>query len=109
MALRFTVLPSFQSRGLDVTLPSALTGPSLFVAGHLFLGCAQYAAGSKKVSLPALSDETFEMSGVHVIRTNHVGEAIESLSPPTLKGDRIEIRLKHPPARFYQIVDSFFD
>jgi hypothetical protein len=48
------------------------------VAGPPVLGCDQYAAGSKKVRFPALSNEIFEMSGVNMIRPNHGGEAIES-------------------------------
>ena len=107
MALRFMEPPIFSVRGTDVTLPLALAGSSLFVAGHLFFGCAQYAAGSKKVRFPALSNEIFEMSGVNMIRPNHGGEAIESPSPPALKGNWIKIRVKHTPACFYQIVDSF--
>ena len=85
----------------DFRLPLALAGSSLFVAGHLFFGCAQYAAGGKEVLFPALSNEIFEMSRVNMIRPNHGGEAIESLSPPALKGNRIKIRVKHTPACFY--------
>jgi hypothetical protein len=89
------------------TAPLALTGHRL-LQDRLFFGCDQYAAGSKKVRFPALSNEIFEMSGVNMIRPNQGGEAIESPSPPALKGDRIKIRVKDPPARFYQIVDSLF-
>ncbi len=60
----------------------------------------------KKVRLPALSNEFFEMSGVNMIRPTHGGEAIESPSPPALKGNWIKIRVKHNPACFDQIVDS---
>jgi hypothetical protein len=52
-------------RDTDLTLPLALACSSFFIAGHLFFGCAQYAAGSKKVSLSALSNEIFEVSGLH--------------------------------------------
>jgi hypothetical protein len=76
------------------------------VAGRLFFGCAQYAAGRKNVRFLSLSNEIFEMSGVNMIRPNQGGEAIESPSPPALKGNWIKIRVKHTPACFYQIVDS---
>jgi hypothetical protein len=89
-------------------LPLALTGHRL-LQDRLFFGCDQYAAGGKKVRFPALSNEIFEMSGVNMIRPEHGVEAIESASPPELKGIRIKIRLKHTPACFYQIVDSLFD
>jgi hypothetical protein len=79
------------------------------VVSHLLLGCAQYACGSKKVRFPALSNEIFEMAGVSMLRPNQDGEAIESTSPPALKGNWIKIRVKHTPACFYQIVDSLFD
>ena len=79
------------------------------VAERLFFGCAQYAVGSKKVRFPALLNEIFEMSGVNMILPNHGGEAIESPSPPELKGNWIKIRVKHTPPCFYQIVDSLFD
>jgi len=102
-------LPILSVRATDVTLPLALAGSSLFVAGHLFFGGAQYAAGSNKVLFPALSNEIFEVSGVNMIRPTHGGEAIESPSPPALKGNWIKIRVKHTPACFYQIVDSLFD
>src|SRR5271157_4321535 len=110
MTLRFMKPLIFSVRGTDVTLTLALTGPSLFVAaGGLLLGCAQYAAGSKKVRFPAVSNEIFEVFGVHMIRPNHGGEAIESLSPPALKGNWIKIRVKHTPACFYQFFDSPVD
>jgi hypothetical protein len=72
------IFPPWQGRNNFNRSPLALAGSSLFVAGHLFLGCAQYAAGSKKVRFPALSNEIFEVSGVNMIRPNHGGEAIES-------------------------------
>ena len=97
--------PIFSVRGEDFRLPLALAGSSSSYAGHLFFGCAQYAAGSKKVCLPAFSNEIFEMSGVNMIRPNQGGEAIEGPSPPALKGNWIKIRVKHTPACFYQIVD----
>jgi hypothetical protein len=110
MAVRFMEVPiSSVRRTPDFRLPLALAGSSLFVAGHLFFGCAQYAARSKKVCLPALSNEIFEVSGVHMIRPNQGGEAIESPSPPALKGNWIKTRVKHTPPCFYQIVDSPVD
>src|SRR5437763_1891243 len=111
MALRFygaSDFPPWQGRNNFNRSPLALAGSSLFVVGHLFLGCAQYAAGSKKVRFPALSNEIFEMSDVNMIRPTQSSEEIESPSPPALKSDRIKIRVKDPPARFYQIVDSLF-
>jgi hypothetical protein len=101
--------PIFSVRGTGATAPLGLAGSSVSAAGHLFFGCAQYAAGKKKVRFPFLSNETFEMSGVNMIRPNHGGEAIESPSPPALKGNWIKIRVKHTPACFYQIVDPVFD
>jgi hypothetical protein len=56
-----------------------------------------------------LLNQIFEVPGVHMIRPNHSGEAIESTSPPAQKGNWIKIRVKHTPACFYQIVDSLFD
>jgi hypothetical protein len=79
------------------------------VAGRLLFGRAQYAAGSKKVRFPALSNEICEMSEVNMFRPKHGCEAIESSSPPALKGNWIKIRVKHTPACFYQIVDSPVD
>jgi hypothetical protein len=79
------------------------------VARHLYFGCAQYAAGNEKVRFPFLSNETFELSGVHMIRPNRSGEALESPSPPALKGNLIKIRVNHTPTCFYQIVDSPLD
>ena len=107
MALRFMERSSF-SRGdrRHVAIGSDRSQP---VAERLFFGCAQYAVGSKKVRFPALLNEIFEMSGVNMIRPNHGGEAIESPSPPELKGNWIKIRVKHTPPCFYQIVDSLFD
>jgi hypothetical protein len=90
-------------------LPLALACSSLCVAGHLFFYCTQYAAGSKEVCFPALPNEILELSGLHMIRANHCSEAIESLSPPVVKGDRIKVGVKHNPAGFYQIVDCPLD
>jgi hypothetical protein len=90
----------------DFRLPLALAGSGQFGSGHLFFGCAQYAAGSNKARFPALSNEILEVSGVNMIRPNQGGEAIESPSPPALKGNWIKIRVKHTPACFYQFVDS---
>jgi hypothetical protein len=100
--------PIFLVRATDVHVAIGCA-PSQPVTSLLFFGCAQYAAGSKKVCLPALSNEIFEVSGVHMIRPNQGGEAIESPSPPALKGNWIKTRVKHSPACFYQIVDSLFD
>ena len=74
--------PIFLSQGDRLHVAIGFDRFQPFVAGHLFFGCAQYAAGSKKVRFPALSNEIFEMSGVNMIRPNHGGEAIESPSPP---------------------------
>lgn len=93
----------------DFRLPLALAGSSLFVAGHLFFGCAQYAAGNKKVRFPFLSNKTFKISHVDMIRPNHGGEAIESPEPPLMESDGVEVGVKDTPPRFYQIVDSRVD
>jgi hypothetical protein len=79
------------------------------VEGLLFFGCAQYAAGNKNVRFPFLSNETLEMSDVHMIRPNRGGEAIESPPPPAPKGNWIKIRVNYTPTCFYQIVDLLFD
>jgi hypothetical protein len=99
----------FSQADPEFRLPLALACSSLFVAGHLFFGRAQYAAGSNKVRFPALSNEILEMSGVNMIRPNEGCEAIESPPPPALKGNWINIRVKHTPACFYQFVDSPVD
>jgi hypothetical protein len=78
------------------------------LSGDALLGCAQYAAGIKKVSFPALSKETFETSCVQMIRPDHFSEAIKSASPPLEKRDRIKVRVKHTPTSSYQNVDSAF-
>ena len=99
MALRFMERSSFShgdtrhvAIGFDRSQP---------VAGILFFGCAQYAACSKKVRFPALSNQLFEMFGVNMIRPKHGGEAIESASPPVMKRDRVKVRVNHTPACFY--------
>jgi hypothetical protein len=99
-------LQCFRSRGQ--TLPLALTGHRL-LQDRLFVGCDQYAAGGKKVRFPALSSEILEMSGANMIRPKHGGEAIESASPPELKGNWIKIGVKHTTVYFYQIDHSLFD
>ncbi len=79
------------------------------VDGVPLLDPTAYAAGGKKIRFLALLDEIGEMSCVHMIRANHCGEALESPSPPALKGNGIKIRFKHAPARFYHLDDSLLD
>jgi hypothetical protein len=52
------------------------------VAADPLLRGAQDAAGGKKLCSRALSNEILEMSSIHMVRSDHVGEAIESASPP---------------------------
>jgi hypothetical protein len=106
MTLEYTKPPIVSVRETNVTWPLAWAGSCLFVAQRLLFGRAQYTAGSKKVRFAALSNEIFKMSGVNMVRPNHGSEAIESLSPPVLKGNRIKISAKWVPARSNHIIDS---
>ena len=76
------------------------------VAGDPLSGGAQYAGGGEKPCSGAFSDEISEMSRVRKVRSDHLGEAIESAPPPLEKRDGMEAGFKYTPPRFYQTVYS---
>ena len=82
--------------------PAAATAPVLRAAISM-------PPAARRLVFPALSTEFLEMSCVNMIQPNVRGKAIESASPPELKGSWIKSDSEHPPAFSYQIVDSLFD
>ena len=69
------------------------------------LNRAQYARGNQKVCLGALLNVIIKLSGVHMIRPQHLGEASGSPVPPLTQSDWIKVRLKNASLRFNQIVN----